>query len=67
VPGLDPEQTAKEDFAASADETHRLVMAYNYLEPVPFPYKVVAFSPGLFNLNDIPDPIDFSGRGVHLG
>lgn len=65
VPGLNPKQTAQEEFSSPEEvaKRHALVVKYNYLEP-PFPWKVVAFSPGLFNLNDIPDPLEF--RPVHL-
>jgi hypothetical protein len=74
VPGLDPTQTAKEDFSSpkAVAERHGLVIKYNYLEP-PFPWKVIQFSPGLFNINDIPDPLQFlpgqvipGGRPIHL-
>jgi hypothetical protein len=67
VPGLDPQQTAEEDFTSpeAVAKRHKLVLALNYLEP-PFPWKVVAFSPGLFNLNDLPDLQDFTGRQIHL-
>jgi len=68
VAGLDPLQTAIAEFTSDdvMRARHKLIYNLNNLEP-PFPWAVVAFSPGLFNLNDIPDPIDFSGRPVHLG
>jgi hypothetical protein len=63
---LDPIQTARDDFNKGSERRHNFTLALNNLELPLFPWKVIPFSPGLFNINDIPDPIDFTGRGIFL-
>jgi len=67
VPGLSPDETAKELLHDPEEvaKRHALNIKYNYFEP-PFPWAVIPFSPGLFNLDDIPDPLDWGGRGIRL-
>jgi hypothetical protein len=60
VSGLDPRRTAERLFQEGATAREAFIYKMNHLEP-PFPYKVVAFIPGIFGLEDIQAD-DPSGR-----
>jgi hypothetical protein len=54
---LDPRQVALEKFLADTEKRQKRIYDLNHLEP-PFPWKVIAFNPGTFGLDAIPDQKD---------
>jgi hypothetical protein len=67
VAGLNPDLTAEEELhdPEAVAKRHALNTKYNYFEPE-FPWGVIPFSPGLFSLEEIQDPLFWDERHVKL-